>query len=817
MAMPHPTLLLCLSLTLHLANPQVLFAQFQGKGSPLSPVSVVSGTSTAKEGSSEKKEETQSAGRGYPGLAEVIPSASELAREAVAAGDRIASIRDTSSVEKKIALAEARHLKLKDQVQKMGDPGSWDFNRLSDVRVLLQGERKEYEALLQPISTLLGDLESLRKDWEGKQEYWKEWKKRLESSQTELPLDTFKKVSETTQGVLQELTLASGELVTLQERFRKLLDESLSLANPIDAALTKMRSEIFKKVEPSLLSSEFLAQWDSFVLQTLRGNVSKAWRTESTLFFQYSWILLLRIAVILLVGFGIRRSRTPEMEEGQWKFVLRHPWASGVLLSKLTEMLFTGESTGFMRVVSQIFVVFSICILASALDRDRREQVALFTLGVILILSDTLKMVSFSTPLYRLYLAGASLAGLAMVVLWARAHARATVGRRDLLSVILLLGGGAFSVVVLAQMLGFANLSERVFFASAWTIFICVGISLTYRLSVFGLEMLLSRPIVAGLRFFSRYGAEFTRRLTVFMKVAYVSLAVLTLSQAWGFFSSPSKAWEKVFESKAQFAGLSLSLGLVLVALFVLYLAGSISWFLRAFLEAEVFPRNQIDRGAGDAVKKLLHYSLILMGFLVGLSALGIDAKSFFVLGGALGIGIGFGLQNIVNNFISGLILLFERPIKIGDMVVVENESGRVRKIGLRSTVIETFDRAELIVPNSQFISQKVTNWTFSNPLARLKIPVGAAYGTDIPLVLGLLKEAALMNSKVLKSPQPVAFFVRFGDSSLDFELHVWIMDVADRLAVQSEIGQAIASGFREAGIEIPFPQREVHVRTAQG
>ncbi len=171
-------------------------------------------------------------------------------------------------------------------------------------------------------------------------------------------------------------------------------------------------------------------------------------------------------------------------------------------------------------------------------------------------------------------------------------------------------------------------------------------------------------------------------------------------------------------------------------------------------------------------------------------------------------------MQNIVNNFVSGLMLLFERPFKIGDMVVVDNETGTVRKIGLRSTIIETFDRSELIVPNSQFISGKVTNWTRTSHIARIRIPVGVAYGSDVELVLRLLREAGETDPRVLSNPAPNPLFLRFGDSSLDLELHVWIADVGDLLAVRSHLCQEIARRFQEAGIEIPCPQRDLHLRS---
>ena len=329
-----------------------------------------------------------------------------------------------------------------------------------------------------------------------------------------------------------------------------------------------------------------------------------------------------------------------------------------------------------------------------------------------------------------------------------------------------------------------------------------------------GIEVVLNQPAVARLGFFSRFGDAFESRLKNLLKAILWIGVFLGLFQLWGIYTSFGQAWEKIFEFKFAIGELTLSLGRILLSALFLYLILSGSWFVRAFLDGEVFPRQQLDRGARDAIKKLIHYSLLFVGVMMAISVIGLNLTSFAFLTGALGIGVGFGLQNIVNNFVSGLMLLFERPFKVGDMVVVDNETGTVRKIGLRSTVIETFDRSELIVPNSQFISGKVTNWTRSNHVARVRIAVGVAYGSDVALVLRLLKEAAESDRRVLVNPAPNPLFLRFGDSALEFELHAWLADVSDLLSVRSNLCQEIARRFQDAGVEIPFPQRDLHVRS---
>ena len=220
--------------------------------------------------------------------------------------------------------------------------------------------------------------------------------------------------------------------------------------------------------------------------------------------------------------------------------------------------------------------------------------------------------------------------------------------------------------------------------------------------------------------------------------------------------------------------------------------------------------------GVPYAVSSLMRYVLIFVGFLVALAAAGIQLSNLTVIAGGLGVGIGFGLQNVVNNFVSGLILLFERPLSVGDAVELhgQNQWGEIRRIGIRASVIHTWDGAEVIVPNGQLISEAVTNWTLSDRRRRVEVEVGVAYGTDAQRVLDLLLEVARGHSRVLTNPEPAALFLGFGDSSLDFRLRVWIDEFGEGFAVRSDLAVAIQRALADAGIAVPFPQRDLHVRS---
>jgi potassium efflux system protein len=203
------------------------------------------------------------------------------------------------------------------------------------------------------------------------------------------------------------------------------------------------------------------------------------------------------------------------------------------------------------------------------------------------------------------------------------------------------------------------------------------------------------------------------------------------------------------------------------------------------------------------------------LGIIIAVQSIGLNLTSLAVVFGLLSVGIGFGLQNVAANFISGLIILFERPIKIGDRITIGDVWGDVMNINLRATLIRTIDNIAIIVPNSEFISSRVTNWSYRDPKVRVHIPVGVAYGSDVRLVTDSLLEVARRHPEVMPDPAPEVWFTEFGNSSLNFELLVWTLDPKRRPEVISDLNKAIDAIFRKNKIEIPFPQRDLHIRSS--
>ena len=260
---------------------------------------------------------------------------------------------------------------------------------------------------------------------------------------------------------------------------------------------------------------------------------------------------------------------------------------------------------------------------------------------------------------------------------------------------------------------------------------------------------------------------------------------------------------------------LNFSAGDVLGFLTILILGYLTASGLRFILREEILPRWRLSRGVPETISSSLYYLCLLLVFFMSLAAAGIQLDKLTVLTGAFGVGIGFGLQNVVNNFVSGLILQFERPIRVGDVLEVGTLAGEIRRIGVRSSTMRTFQGAEVIIPNSAFVSDKVVNWTLSEPRRRVEIPVHVAYGTDPERVVNMLIEIAASQARVLRDPAPSAVFTGFGDSSLDFLLMFWA-EQDTHFQLRSDVSIRINAALSEAGIDIPFPQREIRVHSEQ-
>lgn len=330
-------------------------------------------------------------------------------------------------------------------------------------------------------------------------------------------------------------------------------------------------------------------------------------------------------------------------------------------------------------------------------------------------------------------------------------------------------------------------------------------------------SLLIQHDKVAELNMIKNYSDEVKHQVFRAIKFLAVLFWVYITLRGFSIFD-PVYDWFEEFFTKTRVIGsFEFPIGSIFAFFITLWISLTLSNFIRFILQDEILTHFEMPRGVPGAIGMIVRLALIVLGFILAFGAAKIDMSNISLLFGALGVGIGFGLQNIFNNLVSGLILAFERPIQVGDILQISslNLSGEVKEIGIRASTVRTFDGAEVIVPNGNLISNEMINWTLSDHRKRQEIIVGVAYGTDTTKVLEILNKVVPEQENVLKNPAPFIIFVGFGDNSLDFRVLFWShFDVG--LSTKSRVGVAIDEAFKKAGITIPFPQRDLHLKSIE-
>ena len=319
--------------------------------------------------------------------------------------------------------------------------------------------------------------------------------------------------------------------------------------------------------------------------------------------------------------------------------------------------------------------------------------------------------------------------------------------------------------------------------------------------------------LLTGFLGFTPHGAE---QLGVLVggiaKLTLIVFAILGILLTWGLSSTDITRLEGMV-TQFRIGDVTISITTIFSAIAIFAVGFMVTRAVQRWLENRYLPKTNLDVGLKTSIRTAVGYVGIVVAAMFAFSHLGVRLENLALVAGALSVGIGFGLQSIVSNFVSGLILLAERPIRTGDWVVVDGEHGTVRKINVRSTEIETFDRATMIVPNSNLISGVVKNWVLNDNTGRIILPVGVDYDSNPEQVRDVLLACVRTSSYVLAYPEPTVYFMNFGESSLDFELRCYLSDIGMGLSVRSDLRYEISRQFKAAGIEMPFPQRVVHVR----
>jgi potassium-dependent mechanosensitive channel len=785
---------------------------------PMAPAHGQGPDAPAQETGTEAEPDTRQAivRQPDPGVFEIVPRARILADSAARAERTISRLGNVAGLRAELDDAVQRRVELQALLGSMMEMDFVRLERLSRLRDQALLEDSRLEALNARLMDRLGQLGDLRARWAGHQQQWRDWRRRLQAD-PDYPdvapdIDLAQSRIDT---VVTRASRVAGELLALQRNAEELRSDMEQIGAVVAAIRTGRRRALVQRSEPALLSPAHRAQLALGEWREWRPIAAIEPRAYPAFVRDHLGLLTVHIFLAVLLGLAARRLRRVGAPDDGWGGLLDHPWALGVLASVAAAMQRVTLAPPLWDVVLWIAFGVAASLLSRRLFQPRALRWTVYLLAAFYPVFLLLEVVQLPVPVFRLGLAAVAAIALPTFLVLGRRRtaAAAAAGSTDPLRIWpLRIGAAMWAVVLLAVVAGWDALGRWILHSTVTTGALAFVVVLVFALARAALPLLL-RSADTG-RILRGVGVTLVQRIILLLQIVVATAAALVLLDIWGIAESPVATWQWIVGLGFEVGPVELTVGRFLVAALVFYLAVLLSGIVRTIVATDVERRQDGDRGLGESISRLVHYAVVTLGFILALAALGVELQNFAIIAGALGIGVGFGLQNVVNNFASGLILLFERPVRVGDTVVLDDVWGTIRKIGLRSTVMVTFDQSEMIVPNADLVSEKVTNWTLSNPTARIILPVGVAYGSPVAQVLEILTESAFVHETVLKEPPPEALFVAFGDSSLDFELRIWVDNIRKRLQVRSAVLAEVERRLGEAGIEVPFPQRDLHVRS---
>jgi len=747
------------------------------------------------------------------GLSDLIPKAAALGERLEDLTRKLGTMPDRGEIDSQLNELEASIASLSEKLSTLKQDDRLRYERLVEFLGWVESANRNLENISQPLIAGLRKIDEWRKEWRTELAYWNQWEAAVEADMA-LPMvaSAFENASRSIDTAQARLILQMKAMMAVQKRVSDVQVRVNQLLGEAQSMTTKARGKFLRDFSPPLYSPAFYNQFGRWMLFDLSSNLRQLLSLRARFFVRSSWIIGLHILLCLLITFGIRRAgKTLEGSESL-RFMRRRPQSVGLVISTaLCWSLYEPMPEMWQLLLTAIILTATARLLGSIID-NRRRILLVYLLVAIILATHLLTIIGLPSPIFRIYLVSIA-SGLA--ILFVCFLQRPATPPRSRISTGILVGMAIASAsVAVIEISGYSSLALLIFRSTLRTVFIIV---------LAWLSMLLVRGLLeSSLRSHTARKIPFLRtQVTAIIDRAAKALNLMVLLlffgavlQAWRVFDTSWDLIYQVLTFGVTVGNTRITLGLALAATACLYGALLVSRVLQLFLMQNVFSRRRVDPGIGVSVSRLLHYAIILVGVLLALATLGFELTNLTIIASALSVGVGFGLQTIVNNFVCGLILLFERPVKVGDIIQLGNDWATIRDIGLRATTIQTFDRADIVVPNSDLITNQVTNWTLADRNMRIILSIGVAYGSDVPLVLQTLQECARENPRVLQNPAPLIFFMGFGDSSLDFQVRVWIEDIDYMIIVRSELNQAIDGKFRERGIEIPFPQRDLHLRS---
>jgi small-conductance mechanosensitive channel len=725
--------------------------------------------------------------------------------------------------------------------------------RLDDLAASVQQESERFKR--DELKLLaIGRLESLNRHWIFFGKQLAAWRRDLAaagSQYTEDAADLSRRRAawEATKATAESSGMAPALANRVQSVLAQIALAEQAVSGPIDRQIRLGRRA--NAVETSILAGQKavvasiayndsrLARIDSPPLWRARGepqasvdpvrSITAGLEVEKRFLDAYDaanadYLRALRIVALLLLPLLLwlsRRSRRvvsddPEIQAATR--VLQRPISSWIVLAMIGIVVLEPEAPILRHQVALLLALVPVLRLLPPAVYKALGPWPYIATGLYLL--HRLGFLLLPNPFYhRVYLLAITLLAAVMLawLLWLRrpraADPTPSVARRS----VRFAGWAAVAMLLVSAV---ANAVGNVSLAEMLTVGILdtgyVGLVLYAGVTVLAsvLRLLLARRAITRFRVVTQHAGPLLHSFTRLLRFGALVAWVVVVLNEFRVYRPIRDVVSSGLTYDLRFGKISLTLGGVLLFFFSVWLAFWAARTVRVILQDDVLPKMSLPRGVGNSISSLTYYAMVILGLFVALAAAGFEVSQLALVIGALGVGIGLGLQNVVNNFVSGLILMFERPIQPGDVVEVGGTSGTVREIGMRATKLSTFEGADVVVPNGMLLSEKLINWTLSDTDRRIDVNVGVAYGSDPRKVLDLLMEVVVSTTGIATTPAPNVLFVGFGASSLDFGIRAWTNNFGDWVKIRSELTVRVYEALAAAGIEIPFPQQSLHLRS---
>nr|WP_321412093.1 mechanosensitive ion channel domain-containing protein [uncultured Carboxylicivirga sp.] len=698
-----------------------------------------------------------------------------------------------------------------------------DFRQTDGLRNKLSNLKSQLEETRKLLATISTELNLNRDEIQG---LISKWEKTLQNQQNQ---NTPQRVIERIRSNISDLNQLLSQInkqnnisLTRQDEITGailFLDEILT---NLDNTLERFRTQIYVLDSPPLWSAlsgeEDPAPFVKKILNSLEQRrlsilSHKDALIHTTLIFVFLFVALLSLFIFLRKRL-VHKDELMKCDTIKVPLLfLSNPFSSSLLFTSFFVLIFFPGLTPESKDLLKLLLIIPLLRLLPFVWPQLPTRYFYLSAGVFLLMILTDLLSSFGLLGRLLVLINSILSTVIFLSIWKYLRKNKEIKLKVFSSQVLLIGLISVGLSVIINVIGNNFLSLVLFNGAIALVFGGLIIFSTVEVFKSLFDLIVRHKLLVDLHIFRNYPDDILKWVFKILKYSALVFWIVFTSKSYLVYL-PIYNWiESILTNKLELGSVSVSLGNIVAFAITLSATIYISRFIRFILEDEVYTHFEMPRGIGGAITMMVRLILLGFGFILAFGAADIDISNITIIFGALGVGIGFGLQNIFNNLVSGLILAFERPIQVGDVLQISslNLMGEVKEIGIRASVIRTFDGAEVIVPNGNLISNEMVNWTLSDRRRRQEIMVGVSYGTDLKTVLEILERVVANQDGVLKDPAPVIIFRGFGDSSLDFRVMFWT-HFDEGLKTISAVGIAIDNAFKEANITIPFPQRDLHI-----